>query len=89
VGLEYDALSLPGTVLVTALAEDPNNVHIIYRFYLNEEPETKWVHENKFVLNIIDKNINKIKIGDRVKDDRNTNEDEFDDSMNRTCSIGK
>jgi hypothetical protein len=73
----------------TAVITNPDNSHILYRFFLNGKPETNWQHQNYWIWNITEKSIGKNKIEVRIKDERNANVDEFDDSKSTTCMIGR
>ncbi|GEM_PF-588614 len=68
-----------GTAITwTAEAKDPDKDPVIYRFFLNDDPETKWIKENKWVWNTTGDDIGDNRIEVRLRDGKHAGPDGFD-----------
>lgn len=77
------------SMIWTAVVSDPNNSHYLYRFFLNEKPETDWTHKDQWNWIITDANISENKVEVRVKDDRNANLGALEGKRSTICTISK
>ncbi|MDD4653236.1 MAG: transglutaminase-like domain-containing protein [Methanothrix sp.] len=66
------------TSIWTAEAKDPENDRIQYRFFLNNEPETKWQKENTWTWTTTDYDIGDNQIEVRARDGKHAGPDGFD-----------
>jgi len=62
----------------TAQAKDQENDEMLYRFFLNYEPETKWIKENNWTWSTTDYDIGDNQIEVRVRDGKHAGSDGFD-----------
>jgi len=70
-----------GTVVTwTAEAKDPENDEMLYRFFLNDEPVTRWIKDNTWTWKTTDFDIGKNQIEVRIRDGRHSGPDGFDGS---------
>jgi WD40 repeat protein len=74
-----------GAVTLTVEALDPDNDSLTYRFYLNNEPVTRWIGENKWTWQSSDYDIGYNQIEARVRDGKHAGPDSFD--SNKTISF--
>ena len=62
----------------TAQAKDPEDDDMLYRFFLNDEPETNWIKENNWTWSTTDYYIGDNQIEVRVRDGKHAGPNEFD-----------
>jgi hypothetical protein len=70
-----------------AEANDPEHDLILYRFYLNDEPMTRWLSENKWTWNTTDYDIGDNRIEVRVRDGKHAGPEKYDDNKVVTATI--
>jgi len=64
----------------TAEAKDPDNDQIFYKFFLHDNPVTKWITDNTWVWSTTDNDIGKNQIEVQVRDTKHAEADAFDSS---------
>ena len=69
-----------GTIVTwNAKAKDSDNDQILYRFFLNDDPVTKWITDNTWVWNTNDTDVGENQIEVHVRDGKHAGPDGFDD----------
>jgi tetratricopeptide (TPR) repeat protein len=62
----------------TAKAKDPDNDPVLYRFFLNDDPVTKWAKENHWIWTPTENDVDENKIEVQVRDGMHTGQDRYD-----------
>jgi len=62
----------------TAEAKDPENDQILYRFFLNDDPVTKWAKENQWVWTTTEDDLGDSQIEVQVRDGKHASLDKYD-----------
>ncbi|WP_367358242.1 transglutaminase domain-containing protein [Methanothrix sp.] len=69
----------PGAAITwTAEARDPEDDQMLYRFFLNDEPETKWISEDMWTWTAEDYDAGENRIEVRVRDGKHSGAEGFD-----------
>jgi len=85
---DKSSLQNAGAVVTwTAEARDPESDEMLYRFFLNNEPETKWTGENEWTWTTTDYDIGENQIEVRVRDGKHTGPDGFDSNKVATFTV--
>ncbi|MDD1742629.1 MAG: hypothetical protein LUQ47_04770, partial [Methanotrichaceae archaeon] len=74
-------------IIWTAEANDSDNDQILYRFFLNGYPVSKWVKENKWIWMTNDTHVGNNTIEVRVKDEEHSDPDRFDNNKTTSFTI--
>ncbi len=64
----------------TANAKDPDKDQILYRFFVNDEPETNWTSDNTWTWQTTDDDIGQKQIEARIRDGKHKGPNRFDDN---------
>ena len=64
----------------TAEARDPEDDQMLYRFYLNNEPATKWISEDMWTWTAEDYDTGENQIEVRIRDGKHASPDDYDDA---------
>ena len=77
-----------GTAITwTAEAKDPENDQIFYTFFLNDDPVTKWITDNKWVWTTTDSDVGENQIEVQVRDGKHAGPDRFDSNKIESFTI--
>ena len=77
-----------GTVVTwTAEAKDPENDQIFYKFFLNDNPVTKWITDNTWAWNTNDTDVDENQIEVQVRDGKHAGPAGFDDRKSSSFNI--
>ena len=79
-----------GTVVTwTAEAKDPENDQIFYKFFLNDNPVTKWITDNKWVWTTNDTDVGENQIEVHIRDGKygHALQNGFDDRKSSSFNI--
>lgn len=71
----------------TAEAKDPENDEMLYQFFLNNEPATKWIEENKWTWTSKEYDIGDNQIEVRVRDGKHAGPDGFDSNKATSFAV--
>jgi len=90
VGLTADKSSpqRSGAVITwTAEARDADNDPVLYRFFLNDDPVTKWTKENQWVWTTTEDDSGESRIEVQVRDGKHAGPDKYDANMGTGFAI--
>ncbi|MGB4679160.1 transglutaminase domain-containing protein, partial [Methanothrix sp.] len=80
----------PGAAITwTAEARDPEDDQMLYRFFLNDEPETKWISEDMWTWTAEDYDAGENRIEVRVRDGKHSGAEGFDSRKDASFVIAK
>jgi Flp pilus assembly protein TadD len=64
----------------TAEAKDPENDPVLYRFFLNDDPVTKWTKENRWIWTTTEDGLGESQIEVQARDGKHAGPDKYDDN---------
>jgi hypothetical protein len=71
----------------TTIAKDADNERIFYRFFLNGDPETRWIDENSWLWTTTEADIGENQIEVRVRDGKHAGPNRFDGSKDEGFTV--
>ena len=71
-------LVMDSTVVLTAEVKNPSNVNILYRFFLNDDPLTEWMHKSQCIWTITESELEEAKVEVRIKGESMSGDDIYD-----------